>query len=117
MLAANRSYRARISYLPAEADQLAAAGKVRRHVHSHARQMLGSRCGHLAAHAPPEQFCIQPKLDVGSVVIRCALAPLPARLVHAQVCTAGCDLCRLGREHMKLQTAFREASTRSLTRR
>lgn len=28
MLAANRSYRARISYLPAEADQLAAAGKV-----------------------------------------------------------------------------------------
>jgi len=28
MLAANRSYRARISYLPAEPDQLAAAGKV-----------------------------------------------------------------------------------------
>ncbi|KAL4433742.1 hypothetical protein ABPG75_000183 [Micractinium tetrahymenae] len=60
MLAANRSYRARISYLPAEPDQLAAAGKV---------------------------------------------------------CTAGCDLCRLGREHIKLQNAFREASTRSLTRR
>lgn len=30
MLAANRSYRVRISYLPAEPDQIAAAGKVLR---------------------------------------------------------------------------------------
>ena len=60
MLAANRSYHVRISYLPAAPDQVAAAGKV---------------------------------------------------------CTAGCNLCRLGQEHVRLQKAFREVSSRSLARR
>jgi len=41
----------------------------------------------------------------------------PAAFAYMQVCTAGCDLCRLGREHIKLQKAFREMSTRSLSRR
>jgi ceramide kinase len=60
MLAANRSYHVRVSYLPAQSEQLEAAGKV---------------------------------------------------------CTAGCDLCRLGQEHVRLQRTFREVSSRSLAHR
>lgn len=55
------------------------------------------------------------------IILFLAIACCSFRLLtcpcRRQVCTAGCDLCRLGQEHIGLQRAFREVSSRSLARR
>lgn len=120
MLAANRAYRVRISYLPAEAEQIEAAGRVR-WLRSWER---GLRCValHCACAGQPMRRAsqrgrlpTQPHRHPPTLSPCHPLPPVP----HAtpQVCTVNCDLCRLGQEHVKTQRAFREVSSRSLARR